>query len=946
MNRRSSRQAFVWVLIVCLMLSSVSLVSAASADVKGHWAEPTINSWTSQGFVSGYEDGTFRPEVKVNRQEFTAFVNRSFSFVAHAAIDFSDVTATDWSYSDISKAKAAGYISGYPDGTFGPKKEISRQEAAVIVANLLELKVSSSADKFTDAKNSAAWSKSAIGAVNDQGIMVGYPDGTFRPEQSVTRAETVVLLDRALKVKATMIKTTTYDKAGTYGPLSGVETIEGNVVISAQDVTLQNVTITGDLLLAASIGEGDVFLKNVTVEGKTVVEGGGVNSIHFENSTIGPVVVNKPIGSVRIVASGTTTVGEVTLQSSALLEESNLTGAGFEDVVVSAAIPDGSNVQLDGKFVNVDVNANNITMDIPTGIVTNLDMNATSTGSSVHVEAAAHIDALLLDAAVAITGKGTIDRAELNVSGATIEQTPKTIEVADGVIATVGGVTAVTTRPTPTPTPPSTWTPTPAPQSSAKAMTSFSFVGLTPNVVGTINEDAKTIALTVPFGTNVTTLVPTIVTTGTSVAPNTGVAQSFTTPVTYTVTAENGSTSAYVVTVTAASTVVAGANVTIDAPANNNITAWLAPTGTELIATEFVATGATKSSSTDATIEAPTTLGNYNLFLVDATDALNPTVTLSPVGTLTVAAGWGVDLGIAGNFAVLSKAGISTTGSTLITGNIGVSPTAASSLTGFGLTLSSEGTFSTSATVVGSVYAADYTSPTPSNLTTAISNMETAYTDAAGRASNFTELHSGNVSGKTLVPGVYKWGTNVLINSDVTLSGDADDVWIFQISQSLIQASGAKIILIGGAKAENIFWQVAGSVTIGTTAHFEGIILGMTNIAVLTNATVNGRLLAQTAVTLDQNAVVEPTSTTDLGKLAIANANLSLGDIDLNAVSANIDLPAQQNDATVTWVSSDTNIISDNGTRVGNGTATLTATITVGDLAPQIKVFTVTVTGI
>ncbi len=857
MIRRSSRQAFVWVLIVCLMLSSVSLVSAASADVKGHWAEPTINSWTSQGFVKGYEDGTFRPEVKVNRQEFTAFVNRSFSFVAHAAIDFSDVTATDWSYSDISKAKAVGYISGYPDGTFGPKKEISRQEAAVIIANLLELKISSSADLFVDAKNSAAWSKSAIGAVNDQGIMVGYPDGTFRPEQSVTRAETVVLLDRALKVRAAMIQTTTYDKAGTYGPLSGIETIEGNVVISAQDVTLQNVTITGDLLLAASIGEGDVFLQNVTVEGKTVVEGGGVNSIYFENSTIGPVVVNKPNSSVRIVASGTTTVGEVTLQSSALLEESNLTGAGFQDVVVSAAMPDGSNVQLDGKFVNVDVNANNITMDIPTGTVTNLDMNATSTGSTVHVEAAAHINALLLDAAVAITGKGTIDRAELNVSGATIEQTPKTIEVADGVIATVGGLPAVTTRPTPAPTPPSTWTP--PTQSSTKAMTSFNFSGLTPNVVGTVNEDAKTIALTVPFGTNVTTLVPTIVTTGTSVSPNTGVAQSFATPVTYTVTAENGSTSAYVVTVTAASTVVAGANVTIDAPVNNNITAWLAPTGTALIAAGFVAdAGVTKTSSTDASITAPTTLGNYNLFLVDATDALNPTVTLSPVGALTVAAGWGVDLGTAGNFAVLSKTGISTTGNSLITGNVGVSPSAASYLTGFGLTLSSEGTFSTSATVVGSVYAADYTSPTPSNLTTAISNMETAYTDAAGRASNFTELHSGDISGQTLTPGVYKWGTDVLINSDVTLSGGADDVWIFQISQSLIQASGAKIILTGGAKAENIFWQVAGSVTIGTTAHFEGIILGKTNIAVQTNATVNGRLLAQTAITLDQNAVVEP----------------------------------------------------------------------------------------
>jgi hypothetical protein len=862
MNRRSSRKALVWIVALCMIFSSMGLVTAASTnDVKGHWAETTVNSWVGKGFVKGYEDGSFRPETHVNRQEFTAFVNRSFGFVELGTIQFTDVAQTDWSFSDISKAKAAGYITGYKDGTFQPTVEISRQEAAVIITNLLGLDKSSSADLYIDTKNSPGWSKSAIGAAKDHGIMGGYPDGTFRPEQSVTRAEAVVLLERALIAKTKIIKTTTYNKAGTYGPLSDVMIIEGNVVISAQDVTLQNVTITGDLLLAESIGEGDVFLNNVTVMGKTTIKGGGQNSIHLKDSVLGTVLVNKTDGGVRIVASGSTTVGEVTLQSSSKLEESNLTGEGFKDVILSEVMPDESKVVLEGSFKNVDVNANNITMDIPKGSVNILDMNVASTGSTIHVGSVADIDSLTLDAAVSITGQGTIDNVQFNTSGASVQQTPTKIVVVNGVNATVGGSTAVTTPSTPTPTP---TTPTQSQDqtptlSNAKAITSFNFVGLTPNVVGVINEGGGTIALTVPFGTNVTTLVPSILSTGTSVSPNTGATQNFINGVTYTVTAENGTTQAYLVTVTATSTVVAGANVTIEAPAVG-VTAWLAPAGT----VEFNSTAAnankTKLVGNGTTIVAPTVLGDYKLFLVNN---LDPTIiSVSPVGTLTVRLGsiGRVDLGTSGNFAILGKTGVSTVPSSMVTGDMGASPEAATSITGFDLILGSGAAFSTSAQVVGNVYAPDYAAPTASYLTTAISNMETAYTDAAGRAPNYTELHAGNISGQTLAPGVYKWGTSVLIDSgtNVTLNGGPNDVWIFQIAGQLTQATATQILLSGGAKAENIFWQVADTVAIGTTAHFEGIILGQTNISVGTRASINGRLLAQTAVTLDQNIIVEP----------------------------------------------------------------------------------------
>jgi len=218
-----------------------------------------------------------------------------------------------------------------------------------------------------------------------------------------------------------------------------------------------------------------------------------------------------------------------------------------------------------------------------------------------------------------------------------------------------------------------------------------------------------------------------------------------------------------------------------------------------------------------------------------------------------------VNLGTAGNFAILSKSGISTVPSSVVTGDIGVSPIAHTAITGFSETMDLSNKFSTSAQVVGKIYAADYTAPTPTNMTTAVSDMEIAYTDAAGRTlPGFTELGAGEIGGLTLVPGLYKWGTDVSISTDVTLSGGPNDVWIFQIAGTLNEAAGKKVTLIGGALPQNVFWQSAGAVAIGTTAHFEGIVLSKTMIAMKTGASVNGRLLAQTAVTLDQNTVTQP----------------------------------------------------------------------------------------
>jgi len=212
-----------------------------------------------------------------------------------------------------------------------------------------------------------------------------------------------------------------------------------------------------------------------------------------------------------------------------------------------------------------------------------------------------------------------------------------------------------------------------------------------------------------------------------------------------------------------------------------------------------------------------------------------------------------VNLGVAGDFVILSKSGITDVYKSAVTGNIGTSP-----ISGSAILLKCD-------EVTGTIYTVDAAGPLPcrvtnaSKLTTAVSNMQTAYTDAAGRSNpNFLNLGAGNIGGKTLTAGLYKFTSAVVIPTDITIKGSSTDVWIFQVAGTLKMSSAVRITLAGGAQAKNIFWQTSGAVTLGTTSHFEGNILGQTAINMQTGATINGRMLAQTEVTLQMNTVVKP----------------------------------------------------------------------------------------
>jgi len=248
-------------------------------------------------------------------------------------------------------------------------------------------------------------------------------------------------------------------------------------------------------------------------------------------------------------------------------------------------------------------------------------------------------------------------------------------------------------------------------------------------------------------------------------------------------------------------------------------------------------------------------------FLIEmSTKTSNPLVLLLAItitATNEAAAITPVPLGASANYVILAQTGITTIGNTAITGNIALSSLTAAAITGFNLVLSSDGTYSTSSLVQGSVFAADYNSPTPSKLSNAVRDFNTAYNNAAGRTNpDFLDVGAGTLIGARLTPGLHKWTTPVVLGGTITLSGSSSDVFILQVFGPLTFSPSCQIVLQGGVLASNIFYQAGGEVVLGPSSHVQGTILGRTGIAFDSQATLNpGRALAGIAVTLIANNI-------------------------------------------------------------------------------------------
>jgi len=288
--------------LALLLTTFISVPKAGTAapsfkDLDGHWAEGSIRNWVNQSLVGGYPDNTFRPNSPITKAEFIVLVNRVMGYNELAEIDFPDVPANAWFRGDVAKSQAIGYSMVYEDGTFGPNNPLSREEAAVMIYRIMKLEnmeVEDVLESFRDADKISPDYREALNAVVAAGYLRGYPDQTVGPKRTTTRAEMIVILDRITGAK--------YHTAGTFGPEEEQEVVKTNVTVSKPGIALQNMLIEGDLHLTEGIGDGDCYLNNIVVKGRTLIAGGG-SSIHVGGaSNLGQLEVNSATRErIRIV---------------------------------------------------------------------------------------------------------------------------------------------------------------------------------------------------------------------------------------------------------------------------------------------------------------------------------------------------------------------------------------------------------------------------------------------------------------------------------------------------------------------------------------------------------------------------------------------------------------------------------------------------------------------
>ncbi|THF83225.1 S-layer homology domain-containing protein [Cohnella fermenti] len=423
--------------------ATLSGSNLAASDIAGHWAEETMARWQSLGLINGFADGSLRPDQTITRIEFVALANRLFAYKGTAAVDFADVPGGAWFASEVKAAVGAGYVSGFPDGTFKPNQALSRVEAAVMLAKLvpvLERDGANSLDAFTDRDSVPAYGRASLGALIGSGYVKGFADRTVRPGQKLTRAEAVVLLDRIVKGSAAeasgggaKLSALVLTEPGTYGPETGTFAVAGDLVVDVPGVTLRHVVVKGNLTIGEAVGEGDVFLDHVTVNGSTSIQGGGENSVHIDDSDLGTVVIEKKDGRIRIVVGGTTVIEQMDVKTDASIEADGAAAGAIEGIEITAA----GEVVLSGKFASVTVSSD-VKLTVGTGSIERLIVAEGVGGSAIALNEGVKVASMELHGTASVSGAGEIAKALLDAPNIEFETKPGAVETTDRAGASAG----------------------------------------------------------------------------------------------------------------------------------------------------------------------------------------------------------------------------------------------------------------------------------------------------------------------------------------------------------------------------------------------------------------------------------------------------------------------------------------------------------------------------
>lgn len=387
---------------------------AAPSDIAGHWAESVITQWQSKGLIQGYEDGTFKPGNTITRAEFVTLMNNAKGFWSEGSINFSDVKNGSWFYSAVARAVAAGYVKGYSDGSFKPNNTITRAEAAVMIANTAKLSANEAgAYRFTDIGSIPAWARGSVGAVVAAGYMTGYPDGSFYANASISRAEAVSSLNR-------MLGGTAYQPTQPTTPTTDTtKTTSDDVVIEDKGTTLKNQTVDGNVTIAKSVGNGDVTLRNVTIKGDLIVKGGGSNTVTLEDVDVR--------GKARLLKEGVHLhlVGDTDIRNLLIDLAARITGSSsYKDEIDEIILAGDGDLN---KTTRIDVPAKQLRIEnqadlILGGDVEKLIVDEDAKGAEIEIKKGTTVNELNTDAKIKLTGKGRIDLLDVSASGVTFDK--------------------------------------------------------------------------------------------------------------------------------------------------------------------------------------------------------------------------------------------------------------------------------------------------------------------------------------------------------------------------------------------------------------------------------------------------------------------------------------------------------------------------------------------
>lgn len=406
---KSTHRLLSAVLTLCLLLAVLPLPAAAVtfSDVKGHWAESYIYKAVEHGYVSGYDDGTFRPGSAITRAEFCKMLNGALQLSATASISFSDVPASKWYYKDVQKATAAGYISGYDNGTFLGDSRITRQEAALVIARLISDPATlKDLSGLADGASVANWARQGVQNVYSKGYMAGDNLKKFNPKGNLTRAEAVKIIESLL---------------------TGESLVTSNVTVSESGQSYSNKVFTGNVIISASVGSGSVTLKNCRILGTLLVNGGGSAGIRLSNTGVANLTVNSQT-AVGVAAVGSSNVRSAYLSTPCALTESQLTGMGrgFQSVTLGGAGLTSSACSLSGDYDSITLGAPS-SLTLNSGTVQALTVGAQASGSEITLLSGVKVETATINAACDFFGAGTIQQAVKNADGVTFETAPGSI---------------------------------------------------------------------------------------------------------------------------------------------------------------------------------------------------------------------------------------------------------------------------------------------------------------------------------------------------------------------------------------------------------------------------------------------------------------------------------------------------------------------------------------